>query len=55
MFIGDGMSYPQVNAAQIYNGTMKDKDAVKLDLLGFTQFPVVGSATTGYDTAFDLL
>lgn len=52
MFIGDGMSYPQVNGAQIYNGTMKNKEAVELSRLGFTEFPVAGSASTQDSTSF---
>ncbi|RDY27022.1 alkaline phosphatase [Romboutsia weinsteinii] len=51
-FIGDGMSYTQVNAAQVYNGTIKNPDKIELDKLGFTQFPVVGSATTQDATSF---
>ena len=46
MFIGDGMSYPQVNGAQIYNGTVDNEDSVELTRLGFTKFPVTGSAST---------
>ena len=52
MFIGDGMSYPQINGAQIYNGTMANKDNVELDRLGFTEFPVAGSASTQDSTSF---
>lgn len=52
MFIGDGMSYPQVNGAQIYNGTMANPDGVELDRLGFTKFPVAGSASTQDSTSF---
>ena len=33
MFIGDGMSYPQVNGAQIYNGTVDNEDSVELTRL----------------------
>ena len=52
MFIGDGMSYPQVNGAQIYNGTVDNKDSVELTRLGFTEFPVTGSASTQDSTSF---
>ncbi|MCR8744774.1 alkaline phosphatase [Romboutsia lituseburensis] len=52
LFIGDGMSHTQVNAAQVYNGTIKNKDKVKLEKLGFTQFPVIGNATTQNATSF---
>ena len=52
MFIGDGMSYPQVNGAQIYNGTVDNEDSVELTRLGFTEFPVTGSASTQDSTSF---
>ena len=52
MFIGDGMSYPQVNGAQIYNGTVDNEDSVELTRLGFTKFPVTGSASTQDSTSF---
>lgn len=52
MFIGDGMSYPQINAAQIYNGTIENKEVVELSRLGFTEFPVTGSASTQDSTSF---
>lgn len=52
LFIGDGMSHTQVNAAQVYNGTIKNKDKVELEKLGFTQFPVIGNATTQNATSF---
>ena len=51
MFIGDGMSYPQVNGAQIYNGTVDNEDSVELTRLGFTEFPVTGSASFAPDSA----
>lgn len=50
-FIGDGMSYVQLNAAQVYLGS-KNKSGVALDKLAVTQFPVVGSATTQDATSF---
>lgn len=52
LFIGDGMSHTQVNAAQVYKGTLANKDKVELEKLGFTQFPVVGNATTQDSTSF---
>ncbi|MGX4599655.1 alkaline phosphatase [Faecalimicrobium sp. JNUCC 81] len=51
-FIGDGMSYTQVNAAQVYNGTIKNSNKVEVERLEFTKFPVVGSATTQDATSF---
>lgn len=52
LFIGDGMSHTQVNAAQVYNGTIANKDKVELEKLGFTQFPVIGNVTTQDSTSF---
>lgn len=50
-FIGDGMSYVQINAAQVYQGATKGSD-IKLDKLAVTSFPVCGSATTQDATSF---
>ncbi|MGL4738254.1 MAG: alkaline phosphatase [Cellulosilyticaceae bacterium] len=50
-FIGDGMSYVQLNAAQVYQGT-KNNAGIALDKLAVTQFPVIGSATTQDSTSF---
>lgn len=51
MFIGDGMSNTQINAAQIYKGnnTSGEVDTKDLD---FTEFPVVGMITTHDSTSF---
>jgi Alkaline phosphatase len=51
MFIGDGMSTPQINAAQIYNGR-NDSPVVELDSLLFPSFPVVGIQYTQDATSF---
>lgn len=51
MFIGDGMSFAQVNSAQIYEGN-NIKGEVGLDLVNFTQFPIAGIATTQDSTSF---
>lgn len=51
MFIGDGMSYAQINSAQVYEGNNKSGE-VALELLNFTQFPVAGVATTQDSTSF---
>ena len=51
MFIGDGMSSPQTNSAQVYNGR-NESGLVELDELTFTQFPVVGLQYTQDSTSF---
>lgn len=51
MFIGDGMSSPQTNAAQIINGN-NEKGFVELNKLTFTQFPVAGIQYTQDSTSF---
>lgn len=50
-FIGDGMSYVQLNAAQVYKGAT-EKGGVNLGKLAVSSFPVVGSATTQDSTSF---
>ena len=50
-FIGDGMSYVQLNAANIYKG-VTEKGGIKLGELTVNSFPVVGSATTQDATSF---
>ncbi len=63
MFIGDGMSYPQIESTNYYltamkNGTsMGNKDNSSIlkkdsDVLSFLNFPVVGSAQTYDSTSF---
>lgn len=47
LFIGDGMSMTQVNAAEIYANARANSE-IKIEKLGFTQFPVSGLTTT-YD------
>ncbi len=49
LFIGDGMSFAQVNATQIYKGSIAQEE-LAIGELNFTQFPVTGMATT-YDAA----
>ncbi|MHC1772772.1 MAG: alkaline phosphatase [Flexilinea sp.] len=51
MFIGDGMSYAQVNSAQIYRGN-NETGTVDIKELNFSQFPVSGIATTHDSTSF---
>ena len=56
LFIGDGMSYPQIQAAADFQGAMKqDAQASILDGPGkmpFMSFPAAGSATTYDSTSF---
>ncbi len=47
LFIGDGMAMSQIQSAEIYANAMSAKD-IKIQKLGFTQFPVNGLTTT-YD------
>ncbi|NCC65056.1 MAG: alkaline phosphatase [Spirochaetia bacterium] len=51
MFIGDGMSQVQVNAAQIMKGNY-EKGNLSLQKLTFTEFPVIGLQTTYDATSF---
>ena len=51
VFIGDGMSHVQVNAAQVYRGNNTPGE-VATQSLNFTQFPVAGVATTYDATSF---
>ncbi|MEG0152516.1 MAG: alkaline phosphatase [Cellulosilyticaceae bacterium] len=50
-FIGDGMSYVQLNAAQVYKG-VTEQGGINLGKLAVSSFPVVGSATTQDSTSF---
>ena len=50
LFIGDGMSFAQVHAAQVYMGASAGE--ISQWPLSFTQFPVTGSATTYDATSF---
>jgi alkaline phosphatase len=56
LFIGDGMSYPQIQAASDYLGAAsQSKDAKKLSgnkYLDFMKFPAAGSAVTYDSTSF---
>lgn len=51
LFLGDGMSYAQINAAQVYLGN-NNKGEVATKNLNFTQFPVAGTVTTYDATSF---
>lgn len=57
MFIGDGMSFPQIQTTQYYNGIQKNgainpKDGKypTLEKLSFMNFPVIGTVTN-YDSS----
>lgn len=52
LFIGDGMSYPQVQSAAYYLGTMGSNGGVETEKLSFMNFPVSGSAQTFDSTSF---
>lgn len=49
LFIGDGMSFAQVNAAQIFKDSSDTE--VGIGSLSFTRFPVTGMATTFDETS----
>ncbi len=51
LLIGDGMSYAQINAAQVYLGDNISGE-VATENLNFTQFPVAGNVTTHDSTSF---
>jgi len=51
LFVGDGMSHVQVNAAQVYKGNNTEGE-VEISSLNFTQFPVSGVVTTYDSTSF---
>ncbi|MDR7869432.1 MAG: alkaline phosphatase [Tissierellaceae bacterium] len=51
MFIGDGMSAVQVNAAQIYGGN-NEHNNMKLDVVNIQDFEAVGYQTTHDATSF---
>ena len=64
VFVGDGMSYPQIQSAAYFNGkdaagtvssvqkSSDPNDSPKASTLSFFQFPVVGSAQTYDATSF---
>ncbi|MDF2511129.1 MAG: alkaline phosphatase [Herbinix sp.] len=52
LFIGDGMSYPQIQATSYYLGTTESKGGVKTQALSFMNFPIAGSAQTFDSTSF---
>ena len=50
LFIGDGMGFAQVNAAQVFKASMSVKGPA-IGTLSFTTFPVMGAATTFDETS----
>lgn len=52
LFIGDGMSYPQVQSAAYYLGAKNNNGGVVTEELSFMNFPVAGSAQTFDSTSF---
>ncbi len=52
LFIGDGMSYPQVQATSYYLGATESNGKVEVRDLSFMDFPVAGSAQTFDSTSF---
>lgn len=52
LFIGDGMSYPQVQSASYYLGASKSNGGVETEALSFMDFPVAGAAQTYDSTSF---
>lgn len=48
LFIGDGMSFPQVSSAEMYLGKKADPKNIGIKKLNMSQFPVAGISTT-YD------
>lgn len=46
LFIGDGMSYPQISAAEMYLGKNSNSKELTTEYLSFTKFPAAGSAQT---------
>jgi alkaline phosphatase len=51
LFVGDGMSHVQVNAAQVYRGNNTSGEVATKNL-NFAQFPIAGVATTHDSTSF---
>ncbi|MGL5259846.1 MAG: alkaline phosphatase [Lachnospiraceae bacterium] len=52
LFIGDGMSYTQIQAASYYLGAVESNGGIVSNKLGFMDFPVSGSAQTYDSTSF---
>lgn len=52
LFIGDGMSYPQIQSAAYYQGAKASNGGVQTQKLSFMNFPIAGSAQTYDSTSF---
>lgn len=52
LFIGDGMSYPQIQSTSYYLGAKSSNGGVQTQILNFMNFPVAGSAQTFDSTSF---
>lgn len=52
LFIGDGMSSPQISSAEMYLGKMTNANTIKSSNLSFTKFPTAGIAQTYDSTSF---
>lgn len=52
LFIGDGMSYPQIQATADYLGTTESGGQIQPKALPFMEFPVAGTAQTYDSTSF---
>ena len=50
LFIGDGMSYPQIQATAYFNGAQQSGEEPTIERVSFMDFPVIGSQYT-YDEA----
>ncbi|SCY30382.1 alkaline phosphatase [Alkaliphilus peptidifermentans] len=46
LFIGDGMSFPQIASAEMYLGQKNGKEAISSEYLSFSKFPAAGTALT---------
>lgn len=49
LFIGDGMSYPQIQATAYFNGAQQRGEESTIERVSFMDFPVIGSQYT-YDS-----
>ncbi len=52
LFIGDGLSFPQVSSAEMYLGNMNNKDNINTTMLNFSKFPTAGAAQTFDSSSF---
>ena len=52
LFIGDGMSYPQIQATAYFNGAQQSGEEPTIERVSFMDFPVIGSQYTYDSTSF---